>query len=76
MSGHGEAGSATHRKHLVRLNAQWHQAHKLARSATLEERLEWHLQHAVNCGCREMPASIRQERERRGLLTPAPHSLT
>jgi len=59
----------------VKLNREWHEAHKLARSATLEERLHWHLAHAANCGCRDMPESIRRELESRGLLGPTPRNL-
>lgn len=52
-----------------RLNKEWHQAHVLGQHASLDDRSAWHLEHAKNCGCREMPESIRAEIERRG-LTP------
>lgn len=42
------------------INAAWHAKHKLARNASLEERLDWHLAHAANCACRPMPPSIRE----------------
>ena len=57
------------------LNREWHLMHKLDRKASLEERLSWHLKHAANCGCREMPPSIRRELEARGLSVPTPRSL-
>jgi hypothetical protein len=57
------------------LNRAWHAEHRLARNATLEERLDWHLAHAAACGCRDMPASIRKELEARGLVGPTPRSL-
>lgn len=47
------------------LNAEWHRAHVLGSHASLDERVDWHREHAVQCGCREMPASIRTEIERR-----------
>lgn len=28
-----------------------------------EERIKWHIEHAKNCNCREMPDSIRKEIE-------------
>lgn len=59
----------------MKLNREWHLEHKLARTATLEERLHWHLAHAANCGCREMPPSIRKELEARGLVVPTLRSL-
>lgn len=57
------------------LNREWHLMHKLDRKASLEERLTWHLKHAANCSCREMPLSIRRELEARGLSVPTPRSL-
>ena len=35
--------------------------------AALGERVAWHLAHAENCGCREMPGNIKEvlERDRR-----------
>jgi len=57
------------------INREWHAAHKLDRKATLEERLNWHVKHAANCDCREMPPTIRRELEARGLLEPTPRSL-
>jgi hypothetical protein len=49
------------------LNREWHATHRLARNATLQQRLDWHLAHAAACGCRVMPESIRQELAARGL---------
>jgi hypothetical protein len=48
-----------------RLNREWHEAHRLPRNAKLAERVDWHLEHERVCGCREMPASIKAELERR-----------
>ena len=57
------------------INKAWHEAHKLPRNATLEERLEWHLEHAAHCDCREMPDKLRSELEARGLVGPTVRSL-
>jgi hypothetical protein len=51
-----------------KINKAWHQTHKLARNATLEQRIEWHIQHSAECGCRQPPPTIRAEMDRRGLL--------
>lgn len=59
----------------MRINREWHLAHPMPRNATLEQRLEWHAEHAVNCGCREIPPSMRKELEARGLIGPTPRSL-
>ena len=57
------------------LNREWHEAHKMPRNATLEQRLDWHLMHAANCDCREMPTAIKRELEARGLTVPTLRSL-
>ena len=50
------------------MNKDWHAAHRLPRNATFEERLEWHRDHAENCGCRDSPEPIKRELEKRGML--------
>ena len=57
------------------INQEWHLAHKMPRNATLEQRLEWHVMHSANCGCRDMPDTIRRELEARGLIEPTMRSL-
>lgn len=59
----------------MKINKDWHTAHKLPRSATLDERIAWHLKHAAGCGCREIPPTIRLELENRGITIPSPSSL-
>lgn len=59
----------------MKLNREWHEAHRMPKNPTLEQRLEWHIMHAANCQCREIPRSLRREMEVRGLTTPAPRSL-
>ena len=49
--------------------------HKLHRNASIEERLLWHVQHAANCGCREIPPTLWRELEARGLNLPTPRRL-
>jgi len=60
----------------MKINREWHLAHPMPRNASLEQRLEWHAEHEVNCGCREMPPSIRKELEARGLIGPTARSLS
>ena len=42
------------------INQGWHDGHPMPRNATYEQRIEWHIEHEDECGCRPMPASIRQ----------------
>jgi hypothetical protein len=58
----------------MKVNREWHLSHKMPHHATLEQRLEWHVKHAANCTCREMPERIRRELEARG-LNPTVRSL-
>jgi hypothetical protein len=52
-----------------KINRDWHEAHPMPQRATLEQRIVWHREHAEYCGCREMPAQIRQEIDRRAAGT-------
>jgi hypothetical protein len=36
----------------------WHKAHRMPKNATPDQRIEWHLAHAQNCACREIPPGI------------------
>jgi len=47
-----------------KLNAKWHLAHPMAPRATLAQRVAWHRQHAKHCGCRPIPATVRQAMRR------------
>lgn len=43
------------------INESWHAAHRLPRNATHAERVQWHRAHQKACGCRPVPASLRDE---------------
>ncbi|BCP55075.1 hypothetical protein K32_36920 [Kaistia sp. 32K] len=53
-----------------KLNAAWHEAHPMPRNPTLDQRVDWHLAHAANCGCRAVPRRIAEELARRGINLP------
>jgi hypothetical protein len=55
------------RQPLGTINREWHEAHPMPERASLDERIAWHLEHAENCGCREMPKGIRDELKRRSI---------
>jgi len=51
----------------MNINAEWHKANRMPQNPTLEERINWHIDHAKNCQCRPMPEKllkIVKERER------------
>lgn len=37
-----------------KINKDWHEANKMPRNATLEQKIKWHTNHAENCNCRPM----------------------
>ena len=40
------------------VNREWHNRHRMPAGATREQRVVWHAEHAVACGCRPVPASL------------------
>jgi len=48
-----------------KLNREWHLAHPMPRKATAQQRYEWHLEHEKACGCRPMPAKLREQMQPR-----------
>jgi hypothetical protein len=53
-----------------KLNRGWHLSHRMPPKATLEQRLEWHLEHAKNCQCRAITGKIAEEMKKRGMSVP------
>lgn len=53
------------------INAEWHEAHRMPRNATLEQRIAWHAEHARACACREVPPKLAALMRERGVL-PSP----
>ena len=48
-----------------KINADWHNANRMPKNPTREQRLDWHIGHSEACSCREMPPSLRVEVEKR-----------
>jgi hypothetical protein len=44
-----------------RVNGEWHKANRMPANATRVQRVEWHAEHAVVCGCRPVPAGLAEE---------------
>ena len=51
----------------MKINAEWHAEHKMPKNPTLDQRVQWHLEHARNCACRPVDAKMLEEFARRGL---------
>lgn len=40
------------------MNTPWHEQHPMPPKATLEQRIQWHREHQLQCACREVPKSL------------------
>jgi hypothetical protein len=49
----------------MKFNKEWHLAHRMPANATLQQRIEWHIEHQKNCGCRPIPEKILIEIKRK-----------
>jgi hypothetical protein len=52
----------------MKLNKEWHQANRMPENPTMEQRIAWHIEHAKNCGCREMPESVKKAIKNKNIL--------
>jgi hypothetical protein len=44
-----------------KINGEWHDAHRMPANPTRAQRVEWHAEHALACGCRPVPADLAEE---------------
>jgi hypothetical protein len=48
------------------INKEWHMAHSMPKNATIEQRIQWHLEHLKHCSCRtDLPARLKEEMKKR-----------
>lgn len=43
------------------LNKDWHLKNRMPKNATEQQRIDWHIKHARQCGCREIPKSLAEK---------------
>lgn len=53
-----------------KLNAEWHNAHRMPKNPKEAERLAWHIEHAKHCACRPIPPKLARRLEDAGLGQP------
>jgi hypothetical protein len=59
-------------KEKSKINAGWHKLHPMPDNATIDQRIEWHLQHLQHCQCRtDLPEKLKEEMKKRGITIPA-----
>jgi hypothetical protein len=39
----------------------------MPKNATIDQRIEWHLEHAKNCTCRKIEGKLAEEMTKRGI---------
>jgi hypothetical protein len=44
-----------------KVNGEWHRAHRMPANPTRAQRVEWHAEHEMACGCRAIPPSLVKE---------------
>jgi hypothetical protein len=50
------------------INKKWHLAHPMAKNATIEQRIKWHLEHLKHCSCRTgLPPKLKEEMKKRNI---------
>jgi hypothetical protein len=49
----------------MKINKEWHVKNPMPKNPTLEQRINWHIEHSKNCSCREMPPVIKKEIQKR-----------
>lgn len=45
----------------MKINKEWHLKNRMPKNPTLEQRIEWHLNHAKNCSCRPIPEKLKAQ---------------
>jgi hypothetical protein len=45
----------------MKANIAWHQKNPMPKNPTLQQKIEWHVEHARKCGCRPIPTSIQSK---------------
>jgi hypothetical protein len=53
-----------------KINKVWHLAHPMPKSPSLQQRIEWHLEHAKYCGCRQIPDKLKTEMKKLHIKIP------
>jgi hypothetical protein len=50
---------------MMKINAKWHKENRMLKNPTIEQRIEWHIEHQKNCSCRPIPDKLLEEMKKR-----------
>lgn len=45
----------------MKINKKWHLKNRMPKNATLNQRIQWHVDHARECACRPIPKNIQNK---------------
>lgn len=51
----------------MKINKDWHLAHRMPKNPTLEQRIAWHVEHSKHRTCRPLSGKILEEIKKRGI---------
>lgn len=54
----------------MKTNREWHEANRMPKNATLDQRIAWHIEHAKHCSCRDIPEKLKEEMKKRKIKLP------
>ena len=55
-----------------KINAAWHERHPMPKNPSLQQRIDWHLEHLKHCNCRrDIPEKLREEMKKLKIKIPA-----
>jgi hypothetical protein len=53
---------------MKKINAEWHRKNRMPKNPTIEQRIEWHLEHQKHCNCRSnIPEKLLEEMRKRNI---------
>jgi len=50
---------------MSKINKEWHVKNKMPNNASLNQKIQWHADHARECGCRPIPPKIKEKMNER-----------
>ncbi|HMG15817.1 MAG TPA: hypothetical protein VK590_10235 [Saprospiraceae bacterium] len=59
----------------MKTNKQWHENNRMPKNPTIDQRIEWHLNHQKHCQCRNIPARLLNEMRKLNINIPVKNKI-
>ena len=60
---------------VIPIDREWHEKNRMPKNPTVEQRVQWHLEHGKHCACRPIPAKLLDRvKELRRSRNPRPNA--